>query len=38
MVDESFTNQLNSWNEKTLLKEIKFNRGNFSNLYQYIYQ
>ena len=27
MVDESFTNQLNSWNEKTSLKEIKFNRG-----------
>jgi len=27
MFDESFINQLNSWNEKTLLKKIKFNRG-----------
>ena len=27
MFDESFINQLNSWNGKTLLKKIKFNRG-----------
>ena len=27
MFDESFINQLNSWNEKILLKKIKFNRG-----------
>ncbi len=27
MFDESFTNQLKSWNEKTSLKNLKFNRG-----------
>ena len=27
MFDESFTNQLKSWNEKTSLEKIKFNRG-----------
>jgi gamma-glutamylcysteine synthetase len=27
MVDESFINQLERWNEKTSLKDLKLNRG-----------